>query len=57
MLCFTRGLGEERMTVEHVLVTRYAIDLKPPKGVTRMLNVLTEKYYNWDGKKWVEEKD
>ena len=43
------------MKVERILATRYAVDLKPPEGVTRMYNHITEKYYTWDGTKWEEE--
>lgn len=35
-----------------VLATRYAVDLKPPEGVTRMYNYITEKYYTWNGTEW-----
>lgn len=42
------------MKVERILATRYAVDLKPPEGVTRMYNHITEKYYTWNGKKWLE---
>jgi hypothetical protein len=43
--------------MERILWTRYAKDLKPPDGVTRMFNELSGKYYTWDGEKWVEEEE
>ena len=39
-----------------ILVTRYAMDICPREGITRMFNVVTKSYYVWIGGKWVRQR-
>jgi hypothetical protein len=44
---------------KNVMVTRYrkVEEMTPTAGLTRLYHLAEEKYYNWDGEKWVEETD